>query len=72
MPGGAHNCLKLTYADYYCHNLSFLQHNMYRTLNFKEGTNNNDRKIKMRLNNGIHLKLNTGVHYWRLSKVRWS
>lgn len=52
---GAYNCLKLTYTDFYCHNFSFLQLVMYRTWNFKKGTNKNDRKIQMKLNYDIHL-----------------
>lgn len=55
MTVGVHSCLKLTYADIYCHNFSFLQPIMYRTLNCKKGTNKNDRKIQMKLNYIIHL-----------------
>lgn len=55
MTGGAYNCLTMTHADIYCHKFSFLRLAMYRTWNFKKGTNKNDRKIQMKLNYGIRL-----------------
>ncbi len=55
MTGGAYSCQLLTNTDIYCYNFSFLRLVMYRTLNYKKGTNKNEKKIQMMSNYDIYL-----------------